>query len=132
MIKLDQIRLNFDVPEWRAAELAGLSANTARMRRLAGLAGTSGDQFQRACERLISCNRTEDLLTFLLDSLHIRAYTYLLNSDDAFSQRHFPSRKILDAIQNQRWPISRLMLTHLVRTFANQFGKVSSEAYALL
>ena len=132
MIKLDQIRLNFDVPEWRAAELAGLSANTARMRRLAGLAGTSGDQFQRACERLISCNRTEDLLTFLLDSLHIRAYTYLLNSDDAFSQRHFPSQKILDAIKNQRWPISRLMLTHLVRTFANQFGKVSSEAYALL
>jgi len=132
MIKLGRLSLNFDVPEWRPTELAGYAAGAKRMRRLASSAGTDGDQFQRACDRLLSCETNAALPALLTDSVHVRAYGYLLNSDQDFAVKHFPSQPVLDAIQNQRWPIGRLTLTNLVRAFANQFGKVPECALELL
>lgn len=132
MIKLGRLSLNFDLPEWRPAELAGYAAGAKRMRRLASSAGTDGDQFQRACDRLLSCEANAALPALLTDSVHIRAYGYLLNSDQDFAVKHFPSQPVLGAIQSQRWPIGRLTLTNLVRAFANQFGKVPEGALDLL
>ena len=132
MIKLDHLNLSFDVPEWRPTELAGYSVGAMRMQKLASSAGTDGDQFQRACGRLITCKSTGELQSLLTDAVHVRAYGYLLNSDQEFSLTHFPSQPILDAIQRQRWPIGRLTLTNLVRAFSNQFGRSSSDALKLL
>lgn len=122
-MKLRQLKLVSDLPEWQPSDISGFTKQARRLRKLAATAGSDGDAFQRACERLQACDSVREITSLLVDAIHVRAYSFLLGSDAQFSQIFFPDAQVLQAIRDQRWPLGRLILTNLSRVFANNIDK---------
>jgi len=125
-MKLSRLNLVSDLPDWKPSDTSGFTQQAKRLRKLAARAGTDGDAFQKACERLQACDSIREITDLLVDAIHVRAYSFLLGSDDLFAQIGFPDSQVLQAIRNQRWPLGRLILTNLVRVFASNIDKCSA------
>lgn len=126
-MKLSQLNLVSDLPNWQPSDTRAFSQQARRLRKLAATAGADSDGFHKACEHLKACDSTTALKDWLVDALHVRAYSFLLSSDDQFAQSLFPDAQVLQVIRDQRWPLSRLTLTNLVRVFANHIDQSPPE-----
>ena len=124
-MKLNRLQLISDLPDWKPSDMSGYTINAKRLMTLAAKAGSDGHAFQKACARLKACLSEQEVSNFLMDSVHIRAYAYLLSSDDLFVKDNYPKSEVLQRIKEQRWPLGRLTLTNLVRVFANNMDKRS-------
>jgi hypothetical protein len=126
-MKLKRLQLSSDLPDWRPSDTSGYASNAKRLRKLAAKAGSDGYAFQKACDRLKACVSGREVGNCLVDSIHVRAYAYLLSSDDLFVKDNYPRSEALQCIREQRWPLGRLTLTNLVRVFANNIDKRSAD-----
>ena len=124
-MKLSRLNLVSDLPEWKPSDTSGFTQQAKRLRKLAATAGSDGDAFQQACERIQACDSVREITNLLVDAIHVRAYSYLLGSDAQFAQIFFPDTQVLQAIRDQRWPLGRLILTNLARVFTNNIDKCS-------
>lgn len=124
-MKLSRLNLVSDLPDWKPSDTSGFTQQAKRLRKLAARAGSDSHAFQQACERLQVCDSVREIPGLLVDAIHVRAYSFLLCSDDQFAQTFFPDSEVLQAIRGQRWPLGRLNLTNLVRVFSTSIDKCS-------
>jgi hypothetical protein len=131
-MKLSQVKMTFELADWRAPQLAGFSNNAKRMKKITDSAGSTSQVFKSACKKLLGCASSQELVRLLKSALDIRAYTFLLGSDEDFRKNNFPNREVLTNIRGDRWPLGRLTLMNLIRVFANAGDETAASSKDLL
>lgn len=126
MIKLPS--MSFILPEWRESDFYQVRYAEKKLAKISSNAGAGSDAFLEACERLKRvANKSEvvDLYSVISMPIDVRACTYLLASDDEFSNSVPVSNALLSTLLIPRNPLSKLSLMQLIRAFFSRFDVVA-------
>ncbi|WOX05952.1 EH signature domain-containing protein [Microbulbifer pacificus] len=122
--------LAFDLPEWTENDFAPLRKAEKKMKEIGSGSGESSPRFRRACEllrKLASVREIDAIHRAISDTLHVRAYTFLLYSDEQFARCVGVGAGCLSRMRAVREPMTKLSLLQLVRAYFNHFDSISNE-----
>ena len=122
--------LEFVLPEWSENDFAPLRHAEKKMKEIGVGSAESSPRFRRACEllrKLASVRDVEAIQRAISDTLHVRAYTFLLYSDEHFAKRIGVGAGFLSRIRAVREPMTKLSLLQLIRAYFNHFDSVCNE-----
>lgn len=127
MIKVSA--LDFKLPEWQESDFQLVREAERKVASVGNSAGKSSEAFKDACEELKYIARRKGrapLRSALAKAIDVRAFTYLLATDDEFAKSISLHSDLLDAVLVPRNPLSKLSLLQLIRAFFVRFDELVS------
>lgn len=114
----------FKLPEWHESQFKQFKTAEKQLAKLASSAGTNSDKFNDTIYRLMNLvvkQKVFDPAKLLTSAIDVRAFTYLLSTNNSFAEALTLSSKTFERIRAIRRPMSRLSLTQMIRAYLVYF-----------
>lgn len=129
-LNLNGLELRFELPELNDRSFLKLRRAADRLKAIAKNVGTNSNTFKAALEKLeyaVYVQKNPDLSQVIQRSVDVRAFTYLMATDEKFLQRITLTRSLFEHLTHIRSPMSRVALTQFIRSFFTFFDVRSGE-----
>ncbi|SDZ85681.1 EH signature domain-containing protein [Microbulbifer marinus] len=123
-------RLEFQLPEWTERDFLPLRGAEEKLKKVGSGSGQSSPRFRRACDllkRLASAGDSTGLRRAIDDTLHVRAYTFLLYSEVEFAKQVGVSSDMLARVRDVREPMTKLSLLQMIRAYFERFDTIGGD-----
>lgn len=128
MLKLDNISLIINLPEWQNADFETINRSTIVLKAVGRSAGVTSDKFKKAIQfflRLANDGRSSEILNGISSAAHARALVHLWLNEPTFFDRVPVTLNMLAALKRQQTRVSQLCLQGLLDLFFNKFDRVT-------